>query len=514
MLRRLLACALAITVLLPVAGAFSSSVDEVHIRFDQNSAPLMLAAGKVDGAGIAREGLLSAFVSNASVGPIPSLRVIDARGLLPSERIILGATLLVRDGHLAWQFTDASAPVNASAEYAFALALPKSPFGGDGPGFIMAGPEVVAGISWSRGTAQLVPVNATITILDASGKVVPGFDREKINEDADARGTDAPSQGVAFEATGAFSARVPSRALAAGLDPSSATMRIDVRAGKEDRFLDAARAIEDATGVFAQGESSGGSSGDSSGEVLRQLGAFSGVFNGAILVIQGGQDNESAKPLEMRLGDTPIEPGPFTLLRSQDLALSWGDGAVGIQGHSSVAVSGQGFSVAPPLVVGPVPIISLVLWLAAAGSVVYFFVKRPPAAKGKWSIRGVGWGVYALVLVAVFWWWDTSFANTFGTSLLTLISSKGFTADGFNQFALVFGLEMFPWSLAALLFALPVRIGLGVLLRYRGEGSSYKGIAKAGGLISLAIFGPIYALWIANVLIGLIVKYAPAMFGA
>lgn len=511
MLRRLLACALAIAFLSPVAAAFSSNVDEVHIRFDQDASPLILAAGKVDAAGVARDGLLSAFVSEASVGPVPSLRVVDTRGLIPTERIVTGATMLVHSGHLAWRFTDASAPVNASAAYAFALALPKSPVGGDGPGVVMAGPDLVAGISWSRGTAQLVPANATITILDSSGKAVQGYDRVRVNENANARGDQEDEKVVAFEASGAFSARVPSRALASGLDASNAAMRIDVRAANEDRFVDAARSVEEALGVFSQGESSGG---DSMGEALRQLGGLSGVFNGAVLILQTGQDNATAEPVEMRLGDREIEPGPFTLLRSQDLALAWGDGAVGIQGHSKVAVSGEGFSVAPPLVVGPVPIISLLFWLAAVGSVVFFFMKRPPAAKGKWSIRGISWAVYAVVLVAVFWWWDASFANTFGTSLLTLVSSNGFNPDDINQFALVFGLEMFPWGLAALLFALPVRIGLGVLLRYRGEGSSFKGIAKAGGLVSLAIFGPIYALWIANVLIGLVVKFAPAMFGA
>ena len=122
--------------------------------------------------------------------------------------------------------------------------------------------------------------------------------------------------------------------------------------------------------------------------------------------------------------------------------------------------------------------------------------------------------IWLVVLAAVFWWWDRSFAETFGTSLLTLFKQRGLSGQSFSQLSLIFGIEMIPWGLAGLLFALPVRIILGVLLRYRGQGSSFKRIAAAGGLVSLAIFGPIYALWIANVLIAQIVQHAPKLFGS
>jgi hypothetical protein len=300
--------------------------------------------------------------------------------------------------------------------------------------------------------------------------------------------------------------------MAAGLDPSSAQMRISVASAKHDRFLAAVDAVTNATQLFGGAPGGQGAAGADASQALTQLTTISPIFDGAVLVVQppGNATDAASAPIDATLSKQPIDASPFAFLRSRDLALSWSGGQVGVQGDSTTTVTKSGFATAPPLVVGFVPLLSVLLWLVAIGAVVLFFVKRPPASKGRWSLRGIGWLVYLVVLLGVFWVWDRSFAATFGTSVLTQLFGGG---AGFEQLALIFGVEFIPWTICVLLFALPVRIALGVALRYRGEGSSFKGVAKAGGLVSLAVLGPLYALWVVNVMLAGVLAFGPKMFG-
>lgn len=517
MLRSLAPALVAVALLAPVAAAFSTPHDEVDIAYDANRAPLGLAAGDLSTEGAFRVGVLGALLNESRIGPIPRLVVGERGGSALSFAEAQDATIVIHEGSLLWMLGDARVPMTARAPYAFGLALPRSPFDGDAatqsPALIMAGPEVAADLSWPGGVTDLLPLDAEVSVLDAAGKPLAGYDRRRVNADLDATSARNAEEGVVLRAEGAFTARLSGMAIGGGLGASAADLRVQVARAEDDRFLETVDALDRAMGMFSGGGETGLSG---PGSPVAQLEAISGFLNGAVVLLPppGSDDDAPApSPVSSRIGGQDVETGPFTVLRSEDLALAWGDDQMRVDGTTSVAITSTGVRADAPLTMGPVPVLSVLLWLVAAGAVAYFFVRRPPASKGKVKLRILSTVVYALAIVVVFVLWDASFAETFGTSVLTLLREKGFSAQSYSQFALVFGLEMIPWSLAVLLFALPVRIALGVLLRYRGEGSSYKGVAKAGGLVALAILGPVYAMWIVNVLVQQLLKAAPAMFG-
>ncbi|HWH08186.1 MAG TPA: hypothetical protein VNX21_03235 [Candidatus Thermoplasmatota archaeon] len=516
MLRRLVPCLLVLALLAPGALAFASPRDEVAIAYDANRAPLALAAGEVAVKGAFRVGVLGALLEDSRIGPIPRVIVGEQRAGVPSFTEASDVTLVLHDGSLLWMLEDASVPMTAGAPYAFALGLPRSPFDEEGaapsPAVVLAGPQVRADLEWQGGETDLVPLDATVSLLGPDGQPVAGFDRRRVNADLDATRARSGADGVVFRASGAFPARLVGQGIGGGLGASAADLRIDVDRADDDRFTETVAALDAAMSMFSGGQASGLSG---PGSPVGQLEALSGFLNGALVLLPppGGDGEEPPAPRTSRIGGQDVDAGPFTVLRSEDLALAWGDDEMRVDGTSSVSITSSGLRAEAPLTVGPVPILSVLLWLGAAAAVAYFFVRRPPASKGKVTHRVASTAVYAVALVITFILWDMSFAETFGTSVLQLLREKGFSAQSYSQFALVFGLEMIPWSLAALLFALPVRIALGVLLRYRGQGSSYKGVAKAGGLVALAVLGPIYALWIVNVLVQQLLKAVPAMFG-
>lgn len=539
MLPRLLAAAVVLLVLTPGVAAFSAVQGQVDIRYDVASSPLLLASGKLDATGDLKDGLLSVQMVESRIGPIPTLSIAETHnGSLPTLTNVSNVTLVVHAGHLVWKLENASAALHATTGYGFGLALGQSPFDANNersPALVLAGPAIEANIRWTAGGLTWLPLNATISVLDANGKAVPDWDHRTVNPSADLRSADngPPSGGVLLNANGAFNATLHAQGIAAGLSRTTSKMQLTVAQSGEDRFLDAADAVANATKLFSQGQNGGGGGGDGpfggggggARDALQQLGALSGVFNGAVLILKEPSDSNKgngtsnattasqAGPISATLGGQALDLGPFALLRSQSLALAWGDGTVSVQGAAKTTVTQSGFAVNAPLTVGLFPVVSIVLWLIALGSIVIFFVKRPPASKGKWSLRGLSWVAYAIVFLVVFWFWDRSFADTFGTSVITQLRAHGFSASSYTQLALVFGIEMIPWSLAALLFALPIRIALGVALRYRGQGSSFKGVAKAGGLVALGVLGPLYALWIVNVMLAQVVQYAPKLFG-
>ena len=539
MLRRLLPLLLATLLVVPGALALRASDEEVRIAYEAANAPLVLATGALHGEGALHDGVLAASQNGTRIGPIPRLTLVEGGG--GSARVVEAsdATILIHSGHLLWMLPNASIDATVDLDYGFSLTIPASPFdpaandpasgrdadpraGSDEaprkPSLLFVGPTVRAELSSAGGPADLLPLDAVVSVLDAAGRPLAGWDETPVNADldpADAQGRDGG--GVVFRAEGAFAARIAAQALVAGLGGDAADLSVDIRAADEDLFLDTVAVLEDASALLNGDEASPSGGPPGASAALEALEALSGFLNGAVLLLpqpdeEGGPARESPEPRESTLGEEALDTEPFTVLRSRELAVAWAGDEMLVHGTSAVALTGQGFQTDAPLTLGPVPVLAALLWLAAVGAVVWFFVKRPPAAKGRIALRLMSTGVYVLALLVVFVLWDMSFADTFGTSVLTMLREKGLDGASYTQLALVFGLEMIPWSLAALLFALPVRIALGVALRYRGEGSSYKGLAKAGGLVSLAIFAPIYALWIVNVLLGQVLKLAPRLF--
>lgn len=520
MLRSLALVLVAFTLVAPSALALASPRDEVSIAYAANAGPLVLAAGDLHAEGQARVGTLAALLDESRIGPVPRLSIGERANGSVSLLNVSDATIVIHSGNLMWLLEEATVPLEVTVPYGFGLALPRSPFddeaGPASPALVLAAPVLRAELSWAGGATDLLPLDATVSVLGADGRPVAGWDRRDVNFDLDARSAES-GEGVALRAEGAFVARLTGQALITGLGASRADLALDVQPSDEDRFTETVEAMDSATGLLAGGDASGaGLSGPDS--PMQQLAPLSGFLNGAIILMtppgdgQGGGE-EAPEALEARIGSDTLETGAFTLLRSKDLALAWGDDQMRVRGTPTVAVTQQGFHVDAPLTLGLVPLLALAFWLAAVGAVVYFILRRPPASKGILKHRIASTLVYVVVLALVFLYWDASFADTFGTSILTLLRQDGLDGSSYTQLALVFGLETIPWTLAALLFALPVRIAVGVALRYRGQGSSYKGLAKAAGLVSLAIFGPLYALWIVNVLIQQAMRMMPNLMG-
>lgn len=512
-----LALLLAIVLAAPTAAAFATPKDEIAIAYDANQAPLIISAGALAAEGDYREGVLAGLLEESRIGPVPTLTLATGS----SWSNVTGATLVIHSGSVFLRLENASAHGKVTTDYGFALALPRSPFSAEGapasPALLVASPSLHAELSVAaRDVAELLPMDATISVLDSSGTPLEGWSVRQVNQDLNAgrSGEAGEANVVVFRTADAFTATLTGKALAGGLGARAAAMDLRVSPGESDDFTETVETLGNVTNLMSGGGQDGPSPFDAAGP-LTSLEVLSGFLNGAMIIVPSGDggSEDPPKALEARFGSDTFDPGAFTMIRSKDLDLAWGDEEMRVGGTSDVAITQQGFHVDAPLTLGPVPILALLLWLAAAGAVVYFFVKRPPASKGKWKYRIIGGAVYAVALVAVFWWWDVSFAQTFGTSVITVLKERGLSPDSYTQVSLVLGLELVPWGIASILFALPVRIGLGVLLRYRGEGSSFKGVAKAGGLLSLAILGPIYALWIVNVLLAEVLKFAPTLFG-
>lgn len=216
--------------------------------------------------------------------------------------------------------------------------------------------------------------------------------------------------------------------------------------------------------------------------------ALAPMLNGAALIIPNGD------PLEVAYQGRPDEGPRFALIRG-DMALTETEGQYRVQGASAMAFDGRAFATDAPPAFGFVPVFAALLWLAAVGTIVWRVARKPPEEPQ----RSVGYrlaaaGLHAVALVVVFVVWDLSFKAAFGTSALTAL------ADG-ASWTVIGGLaaiELVPWSLAALLFALPARIVASNVLARFGHGKRARGAAKAIGLVVLGVFGPWHALWIVN----------------
>ncbi|GEM_PF-6075519 len=494
---------LALLLLAPGALAFSARHDAVELDYAATHAPVVLSAGALDLAGDLRDAVLAADVAPMTLKGVPTLHVDEAAG---KETTLNAATLRVESGAVLWRIGDGrTVNVRAGAAYGFGLALTQAPLPSDngtvGAGALLAGPDVEASADWAGAETQLVVLHGNVTLLRADGEPFAGWSHREVNANL-SRPDESGNAGVLFRTEGAFAMTMHASVLA-GAAGDSANLTLSVHRAAEDRFQDTLSVLSDLGSSLGMG---GGDQGNQKGSPfqdggpLQNLAPFSGLLNGALLVINNPDGNDTAAPLASRMGSDPFDVGPLSMMRSGDMRIAWSGDQMRVQGSPAVAINKAGFAVSPTAsIAGVVPIVSVVLWVGALAAIVAFLVKRPPKAeKPAWSFRLIGWGVWLVVLLGVFLIWDASFADTFGTSVLTLLKSG---SRDLQTLGIVFGLEMAPWSLAALLFALPVRIMLGIGLRYVGKGKALGSFAKAGGLVALAILGPIYALWIVNVAI-------------
>lgn len=496
MLRRLAAFLLALLALTPSAAAFPSAQEDLSIAYSLGATPTMISAGALFLDGSVRGGLVVAGAQGTVFDRVPELRIVDRSKPIEINVTHRGATLEILAGALAWTFPAGSSAALATSEaYAVAIALPQAPLpsqDGDPPaGFILASERVNGTLAWRGGETLVVPLDAIVTVRDATGNPLPGWNGRRVNTDANAHDNPDGLQ-VVFAASGSFTTRLAASVV--GGASGTEGMRLVIGPAAEDRFAQTAEIFSDATSGLFPG------SGGSAQDPLSLFEPVSGLLNGAIVVVPGAGGGQTPAPilLASTFGGEEFPLGPFNLIRGDDLELAWSSSRVEVRGQPSVALGRDGFGVDEPVAVGIFPILSLVLWALAIGAIVVYFVKRPPKAKGPITLRLASLALYVVALLVTFFLWDMSFADTFGTSAIGVARAEGIGSSTISTIGILLALELVPWSIAALLFALPVRIAAGVGLRYLGRGKSFKGVASAAGLVSLAIFGPFYALWCFN----------------
>lgn len=508
-----LAVLLALLLGAPVATAFASPRDPLHVEYDAGRTPVVFATGEQSAEGSFAGGFLAADILGLALREIPALTVIErdpSGAQAPREQTHRGHDLVVHSGTLAWVFQDGAAlAYRAKAPYAMTLALPNLPLpradGGTAPsaGVVLAGRSVDARLAWT-GAGDLLLLDAEVSILAPNGAPVSGWSHRDVNVGG-RLGEAARDLSTLVRVSGAFEGEADAQ-IQGGTFGATKGFTLAVSQAEEDGFLDALDVLDRTDGLMGQQE--GGSPFAADG-AMGGLSSFSALLNGAVLVVSRDSEGVAIEPRDARLGDDPFSTSPMSLARG-DMEIGWSADAMRIQGTPAVAISPDGFAATRPAALGLFPVVSVVLWAIALGALAWFLIKRPPKADAPFTLRMGSLAVHVVVLLAVLWWWDHSFAETFGTSVLTLLKSGG-AFDDMTRFGVVLSFQMAPWLLAAFCFALPVRIALGVALRYLGKGKSLKGVAKAAGLVSLAVFGPLYALWLLDAALGQAVSYLPSM---
>lgn len=484
--RWLVACGLLLLVA-PTAAAFPGEPRAVVVEYDASRAPLAFTSGAVDAEARMGGAMLVAEAVGTRLGPLRHLDVlIGGDGGARTERhddvvLILhrGALMAVPDG-------GASFEISLKAPYALGLGLPQAPIGGDpGPGFLVAAELVEGALRAGADGAKLVPLDAVVSLQERDGRPLPGWDHRHVNAGR-AAGDAEEGDAIALQAQGAFAGELRARVVGGALG-GAGSLALATRAAEAPRFLDVV------DGLAAFGALSGGLA--ASG--IAELAPFADVLNGGV-VLMGVAGSDAPPPLPARatVDGEPVDLGGFALVRAERSDIAWSADGMRIQGDARVLVTREGMAVDEPTKVGPIPVLSLLLWLVAIGALVHFFVRRPPASDARhWTLRLAALGAHLVAFAAAFWWWDAQFAATFGTSFLELVASGRAVADA-KAAVVLLAFELFPWAMAGLLFALPVRIAAGVALRYAGRGKTLRGFAKAASYVALALVGPYYAMWL------------------
>lgn len=494
MLPRLLAClALALLVATPAASAFAGARQPMDVAFGREDAPTLIAAGSFALDAGFEGGFFATDPERMRLGAVPRLTVVELTGMGPRNTTFEDVSLVVEAGTFVWR---GALQGTLGADYGFALALPTLPVAGMGEGvgeggLLLVGPRVAGALSSTPAGSDLQVVDGRVSLVRPDGKYVDGWAHRPVNEGATLGATPRAGQ-VLFHLEGRFAADFAGPV--AGGIVGAADADLTLQPAEVERFTETLDALD---GVSRALGMQGGLVGADS--PLRRLEALAPTLNGAVFLLPRDGQDELA-PRTATHGDASFEPGPFLLLRAEESTLGWSDGSMRVQSTPTLALMRNGFAIEEPMRVGFVPIASLLLWAVAFGAIVYFFVRRPAQAQPVLTIRALGWVVQGLALVAAFYLWDQSFAASFGTSFLREVESGAGVEDA-SRLGFLLALELAPWTIAALFFALPMRIALGVGLRYAGKGKSFKGFAKAGGYLVLGLVGPAYALWLFNVVL-------------
>lgn len=189
----------------------------------------------------------------------------------------------------------------------------------------------------------------------------------------------------------------------------------------------------------------------------------------------------------------PFQDAGWAFFRFERMELAAGPAAneVSLAGESRLMlVDGDLYDERNAIHLGPlhIPVLSIVLWLVAAGAIFASYSLKPLVGadnvKSFGLVRLLGLIFHILAFVAAFVLFDLEIKAVLGTSLLTILFAGG-GGQGV-ALGLVAFFQLLPFGLAALFFGLPMRFLANAALRFGGLNSA-KGFGKGVG--NLATWG-------------------------
>lgn len=525
----------ALLLLAPTAAAI-----DVSLGYEAARMPIATAVGALSGEGRLEGGLLAAGLAEARLGPT---RVTwaegDGNGSF-SNRTFEGATLVVHEGSLFSQMPEgARLSGTVASPYGIFATLPGGGPQGEGEGdaprdgpeaafgrpIMVAGLDTRATLALSGDGADLFLFDAVVSVLDAHGRPFAGYDRRAVNEglrpddaggDAGDGGGDGGSggpqdggpRGALLRIDAGAALDLPLRVLLSA-PGERADFRMTVRPSDNPRFAETLDAMAEMGDVLGGGEG-GEAGGESGAEGLRDLAPVAPALNGIVILLHAPDEaGLRPTPIAASSGGAALDVGLVTVLRGGETTLAWDDASFSVAGSPALVFSGMGFATPAPALLGPVPLVAVVLWALAAAAIVYFLVRRPPKTKAPLGSRALAALVHLVAFLGAFWWWDVGFREVFGTSFLAVAPSAA-TSTEWIVAGGALALQLAALGLAGLLFAFPLRIALGVLLRDRTKKKGYSGYAKATGVLVAALLGQPMLLWLLSLPLGIAANYLPA----
>lgn len=468
----------------------------------------------------------------------------------PSDLPVFNATISVldRDGDPYPGFDHR--PMNRGASVGDAMSFSSSPDGSDGLSQELPTDEELAAMSPEERQAALEAYEAYLATQEA-GDAEPQGQLVRLEgdfmatlrfrafatdpgPDPDIRLSVATADADAFADTRALVGNVADLFATAGVadhgcDPERDQAPSDPEADADNRTDEANEITPDDNGTATTDASgpdcpSATNEGDDPAAQLALFEPFSGVLNGAVVLIQFdglaagafGAMGPGTSGVTAAFGGQPIGAG-FILARGGTSQIDWSAAGTAVTGTPSVVVSTSGIAAPAVSTVALLPVWAIILWVAAIGAVVYHLRRHARgdqetadavtgedvAVEAKWRLLGIG--THLVVFLVALLAWDAAFATTFGTSLFTLMDAGSGTVAG-PVLGIVAALELIPLVFALVLFGVPVAIVSTIGLRHVAGVRGLGGFAAANAWIATFLLGQGHALWFLGGVLGTVMQ--------
>ncbi|MHB8605408.1 MAG: hypothetical protein ACYDCK_09150 [Thermoplasmatota archaeon] len=281
-MRRAVLLLFAVALAAPSASAFAGGGATVALKFPSDAPPTFFAIGALTLDGTFAQGLLLEGADEARLGPISTLDVATehGRGNFSNESYT-GATIVVHVGGLFALFPNATMKGRVTAGYGVLLGLPGDGASGGNssgkndssrrgpPSILLASTRAEGDFAASGPNATFFPFNATVSLVDARGAPLRGWDHRAINTGA--RPSDQGSGGNAtnrttFDLLGPFVMHWRGAVLAGNPGDASPDLLINVRHSGMSQFgallATLSGATKDIGGSGKNGNGNGGGNGN------------------------------------------------------------------------------------------------------------------------------------------------------------------------------------------------------------------------------------------------------------